>query len=131
MGKAFSLYPKEFLTGQARLPTEFPSCATPSPYEIEFPLTRTALGESGTHSPLFSRRDSADNCQSQGKDGAAVGYHLRANDTVEQMQQCCGKSNRLRPTLLEVMMISQDVWGGAEMQPIKRVARIEQREESD
>ena len=94
--EAFSLYPKEFLTGKARLPTKFPLCSNPSPYKIEFPLTRTTMRESGTHNPLFSsRRDSSDNRQRQKKDGAAVSYHLRANDTVEQMQQCGGKSNRL------------------------------------
>jgi hypothetical protein len=64
---------------------------------------------------------------------AVIGYHLPANDTVEQMQHCCGKRTDSTLTLREVLMISQDIpgrgWGRDAAD--KCMAWIEQHEESN
>lgn len=56
------------------------------------------------------------------------------SELMIQLSKCSNVAEKVAdsgPTLLEVMMISQDVQGGAEMQLIKCMARIEQREESN
>lgn len=62
------------------------------------------------------------------EDGAVVGYHLPANGAVEQMQQCCGKRNRL---LADSTLNHDDIQGGGEMPLIKCGPPIEQRGESN
>jgi hypothetical protein len=55
------------------------------------------------------------------------------SELMIQLSKCSNVAEKVTDsglTLLEVMMISQDVQGGAEMQLIKCVARTERREES-
>lgn len=86
-------------------------------------------GKNDAHGLLFSYIDSINKCSSW-KNEAEVSYHLPANNVVEQMSNIAENAPTQNPTY-EVVIISQDVQGRAEMQLIKCMAWIEQHEESN